>query len=158
MQKTQVQPLGWEDPLEEGMATHSSILAWRIPWTERPGRLQSTGSQRVGCDWAASASMSTSRFGECSGEEKQILVLLESFSVQPKMKEGSVINSRERWAHLCDLICLAQSDSSRNTVLRLNFLYLTLCLELFFLSAHKLVPLHFKCCTVPYCSDVPKCT
>ena len=38
---------GWEDPLEEGMATHSSILAWRIPWTEEPGGLQSTGSQRV---------------------------------------------------------------------------------------------------------------
>ena len=37
-----------EDPLEEGMATHSSILAWRIPWTEEPGRLQSMGSQRVG--------------------------------------------------------------------------------------------------------------
>ena len=41
----QVQFLGWEDPLEEGMATHSSILAWRIPWTEEPGGLQSTGSQ-----------------------------------------------------------------------------------------------------------------
>ena len=39
--------LGWEDPLEEEMATHSSILAWRIPWTEEPGRLQSIGSQRV---------------------------------------------------------------------------------------------------------------
>ena len=39
--------LGWEDLLEEGMATHSSILAWRIPWTEEPGRLQSVGSQRV---------------------------------------------------------------------------------------------------------------
>jgi len=39
---------GWEDPLEKGMATHSSILAWRIPWTEESGRLQSTGSQRVG--------------------------------------------------------------------------------------------------------------
>ena len=42
-----VQSLGWEDPLEEGMATHSSILAWRIPWTEEPGGLQSMGSQRV---------------------------------------------------------------------------------------------------------------
>ena len=41
---------GWEGPLEEGMATHSSILAWRIPWTEEPGGLQSTGSQRVGHD------------------------------------------------------------------------------------------------------------
>ena len=43
MQKTQVQPLGWEDPLEKGMATHSSILAWRTPWTEEPGGLQSLG-------------------------------------------------------------------------------------------------------------------
>ena len=42
-----VQSLGWEDPLEEGMAAHSSILAWRIPWTEEPGGLQSMGLQRV---------------------------------------------------------------------------------------------------------------
>ena len=42
--------LGWEDPLEEGRATHSSVLAWRIPWTEEFGRLQSMGSQRVGHD------------------------------------------------------------------------------------------------------------
>ena len=47
MQETQVQSLGQEDSLEEGMATHSSILAWRIPWTEEPGGLQSMGSQRV---------------------------------------------------------------------------------------------------------------
>ena len=46
----QVQSLGREDPLEEGMATHSSILAWRTPWTEEPGGLQSMGSQRVGHD------------------------------------------------------------------------------------------------------------
>ena len=44
--ETQVRSLGWEDPLEKGMATHSSILAWRIPWTEEPGRLQSMGSQK----------------------------------------------------------------------------------------------------------------
>ena len=43
----QVRSLGGEDPLEEGMAAHSSILAWKIPWTEEPGRLQSMGSQRV---------------------------------------------------------------------------------------------------------------
>ena len=43
--------LGWEDPLEEGMATHSSILAWRIPWAEEPGGLQSIGLQRIGHDW-----------------------------------------------------------------------------------------------------------
>ena len=43
---------GWEDPLEEGMATHLSSFAWRIPWTEESDRLQSTGSQRVGHDWS----------------------------------------------------------------------------------------------------------
>ena len=48
MQETWVGSLGQEDPLEKGMATHSSILAWGIPWTEEPGGLQSTGSQRVG--------------------------------------------------------------------------------------------------------------
>ena len=50
MQETQVQSLGQEDPLEEAMATHSSILAWRIPWTEEPGGLQSMESQRIGHD------------------------------------------------------------------------------------------------------------
>ena len=48
MQETQVQSLGREDPLEKEMVTHSSILAWEIPWTEEPGRLQSMGSQRIG--------------------------------------------------------------------------------------------------------------
>ena len=48
VQETRVQSLGWEDPLEEGIATHSSILAWRTPWTEEPGGLQSMGSHRVG--------------------------------------------------------------------------------------------------------------
>ena len=47
---TQVQSLGLEDPLQKGMATYSSIFAWRIPWTEEPGGLQSMGSQRVGYD------------------------------------------------------------------------------------------------------------
>ena len=50
MQETRVRSLGWDVPLEKGMATHSSILAWRIPWTEKPGGLQSVGSQRVGHD------------------------------------------------------------------------------------------------------------
>ena len=50
MQETWVQSLGWEDPLEEGTATHSSVLAWRIPWLEKPGVLQPMGSQRVGHD------------------------------------------------------------------------------------------------------------
>ena len=50
MRETWVRSLGWEDPLEKEMATHSHILAWKIPWTEDPGRLQSMGSQRVGHD------------------------------------------------------------------------------------------------------------
>ena len=52
MWETWIWSLGWEDLLEEGMATHSSILSWRIPWTEEPGRLQSMGSQRVRHNWA----------------------------------------------------------------------------------------------------------
>ena len=48
MQETRVQSLGWEGPLEKEMAAHSSILAWKIPWTAEPGRLPSVGSQRVG--------------------------------------------------------------------------------------------------------------
>ena len=50
MQETRVRSLGQEDPLEKEMAPHSSTLAWKIPWTEKPGRLQSMGSQRVGHD------------------------------------------------------------------------------------------------------------
>ena len=51
VQETQFQSLGWEDPLEKGMATYSGVLAWRVPWTEGPGELQSLGSQRVRHDW-----------------------------------------------------------------------------------------------------------
>ena len=57
MGETWVQSLGWEDPLEEGMATHSSILAWKIPWMQEPGRLQSMGSLGVGHDWVTSLSL-----------------------------------------------------------------------------------------------------
>ena len=58
MQETRVWSLGREDTLEKEMATHSKILAWRIPWKEEPGRLQSTGLQRVRNDWATSLSLS----------------------------------------------------------------------------------------------------
>ena len=50
MQKTRVRSLGWEDPLEKGVAIHYTILAWRIPWAQETGGLQSVGSQRVGHD------------------------------------------------------------------------------------------------------------
>ena len=55
MRETWVWTLGWEDPMENGMASHSSILAWRIPWTEEPGRLYSPCGHRVGHDWGTSA-------------------------------------------------------------------------------------------------------
>ena len=57
MWETWVWSLGREDPLEKEMVTHSSILAWRIPWTEKPGKLQSMGLQRVGHNWATSLSL-----------------------------------------------------------------------------------------------------
>ena len=60
--ETQVWSLGQEDPLEKEMATHSSILAWRIPWIEEPGGLQSMGSQRVGHDWVTNTMWLLSRF------------------------------------------------------------------------------------------------
>ena len=58
MRETWVWSLGWEDVLEKEVATHSSTLAWKILWTEEPGRLQSMGSQRVGHDWVTSLSLS----------------------------------------------------------------------------------------------------
>ena len=58
MQESGIWPLGQEDPLEKGTATNSSILAWEIPWTEKPGGLQSTGSKRVRQDWATTLSLS----------------------------------------------------------------------------------------------------
>ena len=54
VRETRVRSLGWEDPLEKEMAIHSNTIAWKIPWSEEPGRLQSMGSQRVGHDTASS--------------------------------------------------------------------------------------------------------
>ena len=62
MRETQVQSLGWEDLLEKEMATHSSILAWKLPWTVEPGRPQSMVSQRVGRDLATSLSLEEQKF------------------------------------------------------------------------------------------------
>ena len=62
MQETWVWSLSWEEPLEKGMATHSSILAWRILWTEEPGGLQSMGSQKVGHDWVTNFYMFSRKF------------------------------------------------------------------------------------------------
>ena len=86
LQETRVRSLGWEDPLEKGMAIHSSILAWRIPWTEKPGGLQFVGSQRVGHDCVTNTHTRTAggllRSGDYQangghhGEEKMFLAAL----------------------------------------------------------------------------------
>ena len=65
MRETRVQSLDQEDLLEKEMATHSSTLVWKIPWTEKPGSLQSMGSQRVGHDWVTSLSLSLSKTSRC---------------------------------------------------------------------------------------------
>ena len=70
VQETWIWSLGQEDPLEKGMATHSSILAWRIPWTEEPGGLQSMKSQRVGHNWATNTQES------CRKTEKENTALV----------------------------------------------------------------------------------
>ena len=68
MQYIQVRSLGQEDPLEKGMANHSSILAWRIPWTGEPGRLQSTRSRRVRHGWATNTTLPTNNSAKLKGD------------------------------------------------------------------------------------------
>ena len=94
MWETWVWPLGWEDPLEKGMATYSSIIACRIPWTEEPGRLQSMGSQRVGHDWVTNTWISLQPQNCC-------VMHLTRFSriywqIKPKLVSGNnTANQRE---------------------------------------------------------------
>ena len=80
MQEMQVQSLCGEDPLEKGMATHFSILAWRIPWTEEPGGLQSMGSQRVGHNWATNTT--TTKLSATARIIVQLYVENGSFSMR----------------------------------------------------------------------------
>ena len=125
MQETQVRSLGREDPLEKEMATHSTILAWKIPWTEEPGGLQSMGLQRVGHDWATN----TSTLYSCL--KWLILYYMNCTSIKKKFKWLHLWlkclecwwvyslwwgNSREKWAMrsgilfrqgFLNLICLA---------------------------------------------------
>ena len=68
VQEMQVWSLGREDPLEQKMATHSSILAWKIPWTEEPGRLQPKGLQRVGHDWVTMHTHVLSDAKDCAAD------------------------------------------------------------------------------------------
>ena len=87
MRETQVPSLGQEDPPEKEMATHFSILAWRIPWTEEPGRLQSTGSQTVGHDWATSLSHTIHGCIICNCQTLEMIQV----SINSRMDFGIVI-------------------------------------------------------------------
>ena len=90
MRETWVWSLGWEDPLEKEMATHSSTLAWRIPWREEPGRLQSMVSQRVGHEWATSLTHSVKGFGVVNKAEVDVFLELSFFFYDP-MDVGNLI-------------------------------------------------------------------
>ena len=83
MRETWVRALGWEDPLEEEMATHSSTIAWKISWTEEPGRLQSMASQRVGHDWVTSLSPFTTPIIMLNNKDDTwCLYLVSAFNVK----------------------------------------------------------------------------
>ena len=83
MQKTWVWSLGWDDPLEKKTATHFSILAWKVPWTEEPGGLWSIGAQRIGHDWVTNSIQSAkTRPGADCGSDHELLI--EKFRLKLK--------------------------------------------------------------------------
>ena len=86
-QETQIRSLGTENPLGKGMATHSSILAWRIPWAEEPGGLPSIGSQRVGHDWSNLACMHACTHG-CGEPTHTKSILISNEKGQSKSDNG----------------------------------------------------------------------
>ena len=97
MQETRVQSLGWEDALEKAISTHSSILAWRIPWTE-PGGLQSMGLQRAGHDWSDLANL---EYPSVIGDWMSIYLLyLSIISLSIYLSIGQVLSSHGTWGLL----------------------------------------------------------
>ena len=90
MRETWVQSLSWEDALEEGMAIHSSILAWRIPRTEVPSRLQSMGSRTVGHDWVTNHSTAIAKKVHVSSSEQVRFVISGWSEVRKRVKDDTV--------------------------------------------------------------------
>ena len=97
MQETWVWSLGKEDPLEKGMATHSSILAWRTPCTEEPGRLQSMGSQRAGHDWTTHTDYIQPIWGKNLKKVDICICITESSGWTPKTNTALLINYNIKW-------------------------------------------------------------
>ena len=111
-----VQSLGQEDPLETGMATHPSILSWRIPWTEEPGGQQSIGSQRAGHNWSNLACCHAPGFGDdCSKD---------SYSSPMKMKRNE---SHSVVSNTCDPVDCSSWSSSVHGILQARTLEWVLC-------------------------------
>ena len=98
MQATWVRSLGWEDPLEKGMATHSIILAWRIPWTEEPGGLQ---SQRVRHDWVTHTHTHTGiSWGSCVPLSCWAFLMRKGRGVENEMNPMQAVK-KEGWSRIC---------------------------------------------------------
>ena len=130
--ETQVWSLGWEDCLEEGLVTHSIIRAWRIPWTEEPGRLWSMGSQRVGHDWSDLSMIFLRGKFECL---KKVLSVI-AFYIKP----SSVL----AWWFPSSFSCSTPPLASSSWLVpcrRVNLLWLLLGL--------LYVPFFFFCSSVP---------
>ena len=96
MQETWVQSLGWEDPLEKEVATHSSIIAWKILWTEEPGELQSMGSQTVGHDWVTNTYLLTYLLTALPTSQPKLCLTIKSKEVNSKGKIGCLWRCRPR--------------------------------------------------------------
>ena len=109
MQETQeiwAWSMSWEDPLKEGMATYSSILAWRVPWTDEPSGLQSIGLQKVGCDWSDWACILEENTALLSSKNLQIINAGEDV----EKKESYTVGNVNWYSH-----CGQQYDSSLKT-------------------------------------------
>ena len=123
MLETRVQSPGWDDLLEQEMATHSSILAWKIPWTEEPGGLQSKGSQKVGHDWATSLTQS-----EVSQKEKNRYSILTHIYMEPrKMVLMNLTAGKEQRCRQSECTSGHSEGGKERDERRRQYIYTTLC-------------------------------
>jgi len=113
MQETRVWSLGRDDPLEKEMATHSSVLAWRIPWTKEPGRLQSMGSQRAGHSWKWLTHTIDSYYTHQRHPPPQVVRLYSRYWL------SCLIQFKARWKLQCVLCCAVLSCSVMSNSLQL---------------------------------------
>ena len=156
MQETWIWSPGWVNPLEKGMAIHSSILAWRIPWTEKPGGLQSTGSQRVRHDWAtnttAVASIEMQCFHRFTGGDPLHRVT-HIAQVPSGVTESPAEPLRILSQPLSQLVHLYFSISLHRAFLSMHFffnLYFTLFYFIvLYWFCHTLTWIHHECTWVP---------